>query len=60
MGCATFIPKLSTFTKIDQKAVQDVLEVHAEVKEEGTGKYFLFKYLDWQFRQKAEIKYDGY
>ncbi|XP_019716994.1 alpha-2-macroglobulin-like isoform X2 [Hippocampus comes] len=37
MGCATFTPKLSTFTKIDQKAVQDVLEVHAELKEEGTG-----------------------
>ncbi|XP_057695614.1 alpha-2-macroglobulin-like [Corythoichthys intestinalis] len=36
-GCATFTVKLSTFTKIDQKAVQDVLEVHAEMEEEGTG-----------------------
>ncbi|XP_077421541.1 alpha-2-macroglobulin-like [Vanacampus margaritifer] len=36
-GCATFIIKLSTFTKIDQKAVQDALEVNAEMEEEGTG-----------------------
>ncbi|XP_054649871.1 alpha-2-macroglobulin-like isoform X2 [Dunckerocampus dactyliophorus] len=35
-GCASFTVKLSTFTKIDQKAVQDVLEVEAQVKETGT------------------------
>nr|XP_057935129.1 alpha-2-macroglobulin-like isoform X2 [Doryrhamphus excisus] len=35
-GCARFTVKLSTFTKIDQKAVQDALEVQAEVKETGT------------------------
>ncbi|XP_077398268.1 alpha-2-macroglobulin-like [Festucalex cinctus] len=36
-GCATFVMEMSTFTKIDQKAVQDALEVHAEMEEEGTG-----------------------
>ncbi|XP_061537672.1 alpha-2-macroglobulin-like [Phycodurus eques] len=36
-GCVTFITKLSAFTKIDQKAVQDLLEVYAELEEEGTG-----------------------
>ncbi|XP_077578127.1 alpha-2-macroglobulin-like [Stigmatopora nigra] len=37
MGCATFTVKLSAFTKIDKKAVQDVLDVSAEMEEEGTG-----------------------
>ncbi|XP_061682703.1 alpha-2-macroglobulin-like [Syngnathoides biaculeatus] len=36
-GCVTFITRLSTFTKIDQKAVRDELEVNAEMEEEGTG-----------------------
>nr|XP_061781462.1 alpha-2-macroglobulin-like [Nerophis lumbriciformis] len=35
-GCATFTVKMSTFTKIGQKAAQDTLDVHAEVKETGT------------------------
>uniref|UniRef100_A0A3P8S171 Alpha-2-macroglobulin bait region domain-containing protein n=1 Tax=Amphiprion percula TaxID=161767 RepID=A0A3P8S171_AMPPE len=36
-GCATFAFKMSTFTKIAGKALQDVLDVSAEVEEEGTG-----------------------
>uniref|UniRef100_A0AAQ5XLM5 Alpha-2-macroglobulin bait region domain-containing protein n=1 Tax=Amphiprion ocellaris TaxID=80972 RepID=A0AAQ5XLM5_AMPOC len=36
-GCATFAFKMSTFTKIAGKALQDVLNVSAEVEEEGTG-----------------------
>ncbi|XP_077468386.1 alpha-2-macroglobulin-like [Stigmatopora argus] len=36
MGCATFTLELSTFTKIDKKAGQDVLEVSADMIEEGT------------------------
>ncbi|XP_029028279.1 alpha-2-macroglobulin-like [Betta splendens] len=36
-GCATFTLKLSAFTKVDQKVLQDVLDVRASVEEEGTG-----------------------
>uniref|UniRef100_A0A3P8S0D9 Alpha-2-macroglobulin bait region domain-containing protein n=1 Tax=Amphiprion percula TaxID=161767 RepID=A0A3P8S0D9_AMPPE len=36
-GCATFAFKMSTFTKIAGKALQDVLNVSADVEEEGTG-----------------------
>ncbi|XP_032365431.1 alpha-2-macroglobulin-like protein 1 [Etheostoma spectabile] len=36
-GCATFIFTMSTFTKIAQKALQDVLQLTANMKEEGTG-----------------------
>uniref|UniRef100_A0A672JDB3 Alpha-1-macroglobulin-like n=1 Tax=Salarias fasciatus TaxID=181472 RepID=A0A672JDB3_SALFA len=36
-GCATFTFMMSSFNKLDQKAVQDVLDVTAELEEEGTG-----------------------
>ncbi|XP_039678847.1 alpha-2-macroglobulin-like isoform X2 [Perca fluviatilis] len=36
-GCATFIFTMSTFTKIAQKALQDVLQLSANMEEEGTG-----------------------
>ncbi|XP_051813509.1 alpha-2-macroglobulin-like [Acanthochromis polyacanthus] len=36
-GCATFSFNMSTFTKIAGKALEDVLDVTAEVEEEGTG-----------------------
>ncbi|XP_041795894.1 alpha-2-macroglobulin-like [Chelmon rostratus] len=36
-GCATFIFMMSTFTKIDKKVLQDVLDLRAAVEEEGTG-----------------------
>ncbi|XP_029963549.1 alpha-1-macroglobulin-like [Salarias fasciatus] len=36
-GCATFTLALSTFDKLDLKAVQDVLDVSATVEEQGTG-----------------------
>uniref|UniRef100_A0A8C9X650 Alpha-2-macroglobulin n=1 Tax=Sander lucioperca TaxID=283035 RepID=A0A8C9X650_SANLU len=36
-GCATFIFTMSTFTKIDQKALRDVLQLSANMEEEGTG-----------------------
>ncbi|XP_038548727.1 alpha-2-macroglobulin-like [Micropterus salmoides] len=36
-GCATFFFKMSTFTKLDQKVLQDVLELSTKVEEEGTG-----------------------
>lgn len=36
-GCATFTIKMSTFTKIDQKAVSDAIDLRAKVEEEGTG-----------------------
>ncbi|XP_045929765.1 alpha-2-macroglobulin-like [Micropterus dolomieu] len=36
-GCATFSFKMSTFTKLDQKVLQDVLDLSAKVEEEGTG-----------------------
>ncbi|XP_049582718.1 alpha-2-macroglobulin-like [Syngnathus scovelli] len=35
-GCTAFTVKLSTFTKIDNKAVQDSLDVLSEMTEEGT------------------------
>lgn len=37
-GCATLTIKMSTFTKIGEKAVQDALDIKAQVEEEGTGK----------------------
>ncbi|XP_029028271.1 alpha-2-macroglobulin-like [Betta splendens] len=36
-GCATFTLKMSTFTKVDHKVLEDVLDVRASVEEEGTG-----------------------
>lgn len=36
-GCATFTFALSTFTKLDNKMVQDQLILTAAVEEEGTG-----------------------
>ncbi|KAL3999243.1 Rab11 family-interacting protein 3/4 [Sarotherodon galilaeus] len=36
-GCTTFSFKMSIFTKIDQKVLQDVLDIRAKVEEEGTG-----------------------
>ncbi|XP_055082249.1 alpha-2-macroglobulin-like protein 1 isoform X1 [Periophthalmus magnuspinnatus] len=36
-GCATFTFPMSTFTKLDQKAVQDKIEVVVKMEEEGTG-----------------------
>ncbi|XP_053177575.1 alpha-2-macroglobulin-like [Scomber japonicus] len=36
-GCATLTIKMSTFTKIGEKAVQDALDIEAQVEEEGTG-----------------------
>ncbi|XP_054590976.2 alpha-2-macroglobulin-like [Nothobranchius furzeri] len=36
-GCAAFQFKMSTFTKLDQKVVQDKVEVSASVEEEDTG-----------------------
>ncbi|XP_026173106.1 alpha-2-macroglobulin-like [Mastacembelus armatus] len=36
-GCATFTFMMSTFTKVDQSVLQDILEVKATVEEEGTG-----------------------
>uniref|UniRef100_A0A8C9XKJ1 Alpha-2-macroglobulin-like n=1 Tax=Sander lucioperca TaxID=283035 RepID=A0A8C9XKJ1_SANLU len=35
--CATFIFTMSTFTKIDQKVLRDVLQLSANMEEEGTG-----------------------
>nr|XP_046244326.1 alpha-2-macroglobulin-like [Scatophagus argus] len=40
-GCATFAFKMSTFTKLDMKVLQDVLELKVKVEEEGTGVSFL-------------------
>ncbi|KAK7883159.1 hypothetical protein WMY93_029333 [Mugilogobius chulae] len=36
-GCAKFTIQMSTFTKLDEKALQDSLEVVAKMEEEGTG-----------------------
>ncbi|XP_038548725.1 alpha-2-macroglobulin-like isoform X2 [Micropterus salmoides] len=36
-GCATFTFGMSTFTKLDQKVLQDSLVLSAKVEEEGTG-----------------------
>uniref|UniRef100_A0AAZ1XJ26 Alpha-2-macroglobulin bait region domain-containing protein n=2 Tax=Oreochromis aureus TaxID=47969 RepID=A0AAZ1XJ26_OREAU len=36
-GCATFSFNMSIFTKVDQKVLQDVLDIRAKVEEEGTG-----------------------
>ncbi|CAJ1066029.1 Hypothetical predicted protein [Xyrichtys novacula] len=36
-GCADFVVKLSTFTKLDQKVLRDSLQLKASVEEEGTG-----------------------
>uniref|UniRef100_A0A3P9BVW5 Alpha-2-macroglobulin-like n=1 Tax=Maylandia zebra TaxID=106582 RepID=A0A3P9BVW5_9CICH len=36
-GCATFSFNMSIFTKMDQKVLQDVLDIRAKVEEEGTG-----------------------
>uniref|UniRef100_A0A8D3E523 Si:ch211-212c13.8 n=1 Tax=Scophthalmus maximus TaxID=52904 RepID=A0A8D3E523_SCOMX len=39
-GCATFSIMMSNFTKLDQKILQDYLDLSAEVEEEGTGKCY--------------------
>ncbi|XP_062275146.1 alpha-2-macroglobulin-like [Scomber scombrus] len=49
-GCATLTIKMSTFTKIDQKAVQDALDITAQVEEEGTG-------ISHQQRKRTIISY---
>uniref|UniRef100_A0A3P9CYP5 Alpha-2-macroglobulin-like n=1 Tax=Maylandia zebra TaxID=106582 RepID=A0A3P9CYP5_9CICH len=36
-GCATVSFNMSIFTKIDQKVLEDVLDIRAKVEEEGTG-----------------------
>ncbi|KAM8853867.1 alpha-2-macroglobulin-P-like [Synchiropus picturatus] len=35
-GCASFTFQMSTFTKLDQKAVQDDFDISAKLEEEGT------------------------
>ncbi len=44
-GCATFTFKMSTFTKLDQKLLVDVLDIRAKMEEEGTGKSYNVLYL---------------
>ncbi|XP_062241180.1 alpha-2-macroglobulin-like [Platichthys flesus] len=36
-GCATFTFKMTTFTKLDQRVLQNYLDLDVEVEEEGTG-----------------------
>lgn len=52
-GCVTFTFKLSTFTKLDKKVMQDKLVLKASMEEEGTGKshniLILKKELDYEF-----------
>ncbi|XP_076591398.1 alpha-2-macroglobulin-like [Chaetodon auriga] len=36
-GCATFTIPMSTFTKMDKKALKDMLDLRAKVEEDGTG-----------------------
>uniref|UniRef100_UPI0037E830FF alpha-2-macroglobulin-like n=1 Tax=Semicossyphus pulcher TaxID=241346 RepID=UPI0037E830FF len=36
-GCATFMIKMSTFTKLKPQLLEDELEITAEVEEDGTG-----------------------
>uniref|UniRef100_A0A3Q3LKW3 Alpha-2-macroglobulin-like n=1 Tax=Mastacembelus armatus TaxID=205130 RepID=A0A3Q3LKW3_9TELE len=36
-GCATFTFMMSTFTKIDQKVLEDALNIKVNMEEEGTG-----------------------
>uniref|UniRef100_A0AAZ1XIX8 Alpha-2-macroglobulin bait region domain-containing protein n=1 Tax=Oreochromis aureus TaxID=47969 RepID=A0AAZ1XIX8_OREAU len=49
-GCATFSFNMSIFTKVDQKVLQDVLDIRAKVEEEGTGKVFYFFKMTHQCR----------
>uniref|UniRef100_A0A8C9XC24 Alpha-2-macroglobulin n=1 Tax=Sander lucioperca TaxID=283035 RepID=A0A8C9XC24_SANLU len=44
-GCATFIFTMSTFTKIDQKPLLDVLQLSANMEEEGTEKTTVISYV---------------
>uniref|UniRef100_A0A8C9XN29 Alpha-2-macroglobulin-like n=1 Tax=Sander lucioperca TaxID=283035 RepID=A0A8C9XN29_SANLU len=44
-GCATFIFTMSTFTKIDQKVLRDVLQLSANMEEEGTEKTTVISYV---------------
>uniref|UniRef100_A0A3Q3LXA0 Alpha-macroglobulin receptor-binding domain-containing protein n=1 Tax=Mastacembelus armatus TaxID=205130 RepID=A0A3Q3LXA0_9TELE len=37
-GCATFAFMMSTFTKLDQTVLEEVLDLKANMEEEGTGK----------------------
>ncbi|XP_068601521.1 alpha-2-macroglobulin-like [Brachionichthys hirsutus] len=39
-GCATFTVTMSTFTKLDNKVLQDWLNLKADMEEEGTGILF--------------------
>uniref|UniRef100_I3K5B8 Alpha-2-macroglobulin-like n=1 Tax=Oreochromis niloticus TaxID=8128 RepID=I3K5B8_ORENI len=44
-GCATFSFNMSIFTKMDQKVLQDVLDIRAKVEEEGTEKRIRISYV---------------
>uniref|UniRef100_A0A3P9BW21 Alpha-2-macroglobulin-like n=1 Tax=Maylandia zebra TaxID=106582 RepID=A0A3P9BW21_9CICH len=44
-GCATFSFNMSIFTKMDQKVLQDVLDIRAKVEEEGTEKRVTISYV---------------
>uniref|UniRef100_A0A668RTJ7 Alpha-2-macroglobulin-like n=1 Tax=Oreochromis aureus TaxID=47969 RepID=A0A668RTJ7_OREAU len=44
-GCATFSFNMSIFTKVDQKVLQDVLDIRAKVEEEGTEKRIRISYV---------------
>uniref|UniRef100_A0A8P4K816 Alpha-2-macroglobulin n=1 Tax=Dicentrarchus labrax TaxID=13489 RepID=A0A8P4K816_DICLA len=44
-GCATFTVKMSTFTKLDKKVLQDHLQLSAKVVEEGTEKRITISYV---------------
>uniref|UniRef100_A0A668RZQ9 Alpha-2-macroglobulin-like n=1 Tax=Oreochromis aureus TaxID=47969 RepID=A0A668RZQ9_OREAU len=43
--CATFSFNMSIFTKMDQKVLQDVLDIRAKVEEEGTEKRVTISYV---------------
>ncbi|XP_041665316.1 alpha-2-macroglobulin-like [Cheilinus undulatus] len=49
-GCATFVIKMSTFTKLDQKVLRDSLQLKASVEEEGTG-------ISHQNQKRLDISY---
>uniref|UniRef100_A0A3P9CYR2 Alpha-2-macroglobulin-like n=1 Tax=Maylandia zebra TaxID=106582 RepID=A0A3P9CYR2_9CICH len=44
-GCATVSFNMSIFTKIDQKVLEDVLDIRAKVEEEGTEKRVTISYV---------------
>ncbi|XP_058489894.1 alpha-2-macroglobulin-like [Solea solea] len=49
-GCATFVVEISNFKKLHQKVLQDVLDLTADVEEEGTG-------IKFTQRKRADIAY---